>query len=282
MLYVTRLTSVLILSRWRKKIMIKNRRHRKFSSSPWTFHFGCEEPGVWRQTYVQSPDSHSAPEWGSFPFCGLLLLFSHSVVSNSLQPWTTAWAPYPHCSQEACSNSCVGGMPWRSSHSVPLQNFYTLILALRVFSNVPALRIIVASRSFSLSIRAFQWIFRLTSLGWFDLTCDYSWACLLFMSPKMIRNLEVAARLTWNSKVTNKHSKSGAYNYNSGFCCDTHYLGPAICCADGSIAIGRKKEHLGTFEKFCENPTWGRMEGESREMKSPNSWVFILWHILGW
>ena len=103
----------------------------------------------------------------------LLLLFSHSVVSDFLQPHGLQHArlPCPSLTPRICSNSCPLSQWCHPTISSSLafscpQSFP----ALRVFSN-ESLQEMAKVSEFQLQHQPFQWIFRLLSfrIDWFDL-----------------------------------------------------------------------------------------------------------------
>ena len=104
----------------------------------------------------------------------LLLLFSHSVVSNSLQPYGLQHArlPCPSLSAGVCLNSCPLSNAIQPSHPCHPLLLPSVYLSVRVFSNKWALHISWPKDwSFSVSISPSNEYSELISfrIDWFDL-----------------------------------------------------------------------------------------------------------------
>ena len=128
-------------------------------------------PGTWVQ----------APIWVAWFQAGalsLLLLFSHSAVSNSLQPHGLQHArlPCPSPSSRPCSNSCpLSRDAIQSSHplSSPSPPALNLSQHQSLFQWVSSSNQVAKVLEFQFQHQSFQWIFRIYFLlrtDWFDLS----------------------------------------------------------------------------------------------------------------
>ena len=95
-----------------------------------------------------------------------MLLFSHSVMSDSLQPHELQHIrlPCPSLSPGVCSKSSPFSWSWHSNHLIlfrPLLLPPSVFLSIRVFFNESVLHIRWSKyQSFHLQHQSFQWIFR--------------------------------------------------------------------------------------------------------------------------
>ena len=111
----------------------------------------------------------------------ILLLFSHSVMSNSLQPHGLQHArlPYPSPSPGACSNSCSMSwwyQPTISSSVIPFFSCLQSFPASGSFLMSWLFDQVAKALEFRLQHQSFQWIFRVGFL--------YNWLVLSPCNPR--------------------------------------------------------------------------------------------------
>ena len=142
---------------------ILSAQHMTPSGSPWTGHTIPCRVGVPNG----GSDAAEFPLPGLFSLCLLLLLFSCSVTSSSLQPHELQHVrlPCPSLSPRVCSNSCPLSQWCHSNRLIlcrPLLLLPSVFPSIRVFSNESALQV-TKVLELQLQRQSSQWIIQ----GWF-------------------------------------------------------------------------------------------------------------------